>query len=204
MRVKSDQSHLDPRGLNACGPLIRGYAWSRLRARRRRETSEFHSPISDTWLRAPYICLLAPGSLVNNLTQDQVTLYRLHWYWECDSSCYWPMAKHTWVAVTTTYSCFFCQPVPPVPMAHTWYLSEMSPHNRFLLMSNEKLFCRNAVLLQNLFCRNLRCFVVKSVLSRFTRFCVEKTLTNKYAFEEKDKYQVCPLPVVTIYCSTIQ
>ena len=31
------------------------------------------------------------------------------------------------------------------------------------------------VLFQNLFCRNLRCFVAKSVLSRFTRFlCGEK------------------------------
>ena len=30
-------------------------------------------------------------------------------------------------------------------------------------------------LLQNLFCRNLRCFVAKSILSRFTRFCVEKS-----------------------------
>ena len=37
-----------------------------------------------------------------------------------------------------------------------------------------KFVATNVVLLQNLFCRNLRCFVAKSVLSRFTRFCVEK------------------------------
>ena len=40
---------------------------------------------------------------------------------------------------------------------------EMFPHEQ-----------TNIFLLQNLFCRNLRCFVAKSVLSGFTRFCVEK------------------------------
>ena len=43
----------------------------------------------------------------------------------------------------------------------------------------------NIFLLQNLFCRNLRCFVAKSVLLRFTRFCVEKSWTKNCACGEK-------------------
>ena len=46
-------------------------------------------------------------------------------------------------------------------------------------------------LLQNLFCRNLRCFVAKSVLSRFTRFsCGEKLNQKMCLWRKKDKYQV--------------
>ena len=43
-----------------------------------------------------------------------------------------------------------------------------------------------AVLLQfTLFCRDLRAFVAKIVLSRFTHFCVEKNLTQNYICGEK-------------------
>ena len=43
------------------------------------------------------------------------------------------------------------------------------------------------------FC-HLRCFVAKSVLSRFTRFCVEKNLAKIFVCREKNgKYQVCTL-----------
>ena len=36
-------------------------------------------------------------------------------------------------------------------------------------------------MLQNLICHNFCCFVAKSVLSRFKRFCVEKNLTKNCA-----------------------
>ena len=42
-----------------------------------------------------------------------------------------------------------------------------------------------AVLLQNLLLSDLRCFVAKSVLSRFTHFCVETKLSKKFARGEK-------------------
>ena len=45
--------------------------------------------------------------------------------------------------------------------------------------------------LQNLFCRNLRCFVAQSLLSRFTRFsCGEKFNQKLCLWRKKDKYQV--------------
>ena len=49
-----------------------------------------------------------------------------------------------------------------------------------------------AVLSWNLFYCHIRCFAAKDILSRFTRFCVEKNLTNKLCLWRKmDKYQVC-------------
>ena len=46
-----------------------------------------------------------------------------------------------------------------------------------------------AVYLQNLLCYDLRCFVAKSVLSRNTRFCVEKSWNQKLClWRKKDKY----------------
>ena len=64
----------------------------------------------------------------------------------------------------------------------------ISPHDRFLHMSNEKcganLFS-GEILHMTLFCRNLRCFVAKSVLLRFTRFCVETNWTKNCACGEK-------------------
>ena len=41
------------------------------------------------------------------------------------------------------------------------------------------------ILLPNQFFCNLRCFVAKSVLVRFTRFCVEKNLAKNCARGEK-------------------
>ena len=42
-----------------------------------------------------------------------------------------------------------------------------------------------AVLSRKLFCRDLRAFVAKIVLSRFTHFCVEKNWTQNYICGEK-------------------
>ena len=59
---------------------------------------------------------------------------------------------------------------------------EMFPHDRFLNMSVIILVClKKHFLLQNLCCSNLRYFVAKSRLSRFTRFCVEKNGTKNFA-----------------------
>ena len=54
-----------------------------------------------------------------------------------------------------------------------------------MLRSDIRFFANNVVLSQNLFCRNLHCFVAKSVLLQFTRFCVEKNLTKNCACGEK-------------------
>ena len=56
-------------------------------------------------------------------------------------------------------------------------------------------------LVQNLFCCNLRCFVAKSVLSRFARFCVEKNWAKNCACGEKKtiiRYDYDP-PVCTTF-----
>ena len=48
-----------------------------------------------------------------------------------------------------------------------------------------------AVLLQNLFSCNLRCFVAKPILSRFTHFLCGKKLSSKFCLWRKsDKYDV--------------
>ena len=72
--------------------------------------------------------------------------------------------------------------------------SEMSPHLGCVWCGKCLHMCTiNAVLLKNWFCCDLRCFVTKSVLSRFTHFCVEKNLTkNCLRGEKNDKYQVWP------------
>ena len=72
-------------------------------------------------------------------------------------------------------------------------------------MKNVETICFYALILHNhislsqltMYCYNLRCFVAKSVLLRFTRFCVEKNWTKNCACgEKKDKYQVCSWCVV--------
>ena len=41
-------------------------------------------------------------------------------------------------------------------------------------------------------CRDLRCFDAKSILTRFTHFCVEQKITNKSCpWSTNDKYDVC-------------
>ena len=57
----------------------------------------------------------------------------------------------------------------------------------FYVLSHFILFCCKISLLCD-----LRCFVAKSVLSRFTRFGVEKNWAKKfYLWRKKDKYEVC-------------
>jgi len=59
-------------------------------------------------------------------------------------------------------------------------------------MKNVETICFYALILHNhislsqlmMYCYNLRCFVAKSVLLRFTRFCVEKNLTRNCACGE--------------------
>ena len=64
---------------------------------------------------------------------------------------------------------------------------EMFPHDRCtiyaVMLHNYIVF----VFLQNLSCRNLRCFVAKSVLSQFTRFLCEKKIESKIVLVEKKR-----------------
>ena len=59
--------------------------------------------------------------------------------------------------------------------------------DKFLHMNNEK--CGECLLCGDI-SPHLRCFVAKSVLSRFTPFCVENKFNQKLLVEKKDKYQV--------------
>ena len=64
--------------------------------------------------------------------------------------------------------------------------SEVSPHLACVWCGECLYICtRYAVLLNNSLCRDLRCFVAKSVLSRYTHFCVEKNWTKDCVCGEK-------------------
>ena len=58
-------------------------------------------------------------------------------------------------------------------------MEKFSPHER----CGDKSI--HAVLSQNLCCCHLRCFVAESIWSQFTRFCVEKNLTQIFVCGEK-------------------
>ena len=64
--------------------------------------------------------------------------------------------------------------------------SDVSPHLTRVWCGECLYICtRYAVLLKNWFCRDLRCFVAKSVLLQFTHFCVEKNWTKESICGEK-------------------
>ena len=70
----------------------------------------------------------------------------------------------------------------------TYVETEVSSH----LYHVENIFTCTHVccFVKNRFCCDLRCFVVKSILSRFTHFCVEKIEPKIVCVEKNDKYQV--------------
>ena len=63
---------------------------------------------------------------------------------------------------------------------------EVSPHLACVWCGECLNICtRYAVLFKNWFCRDIRRFVAKSFLSRFTHFCVEKNWTKDYVCGQK-------------------
>ena len=96
---------------------------------------------------------------------------------------------------------------PHVKCREIWHLSTLIMCVMWRMSSNHTqymLFCCNLCCFCQIFffyqiCRNLRCFVAKSVLLRFTRFHVEKIWTKKLClWRKKDKYHIWVLICVLI------
>ena len=76
--------------------------------------------------------------------------------------------------------------------------SEVFPHLARVRCGDCLYICTcYAILLKIWFCHDLRCFVAKSVLSRFTQFCVEKNWTKDCASGEK--WQIWGM-CVSVWC----
>ena len=98
-----------------------------------------------------------------------------------------------------------CGGISPHEQCKMWRISGMWRNffSSTLRLIRISVMLRNYIILLQtmLFCCNLRCFVTKSVLSRFTR-CVEKNFTKNCACGEKRQIS-CMLILSPKYCNTV-